>query len=142
MQPVYLEGEDGSRQFMGWFDTARQIDCSFAVATDGAWRCMPAGADAGRFYADAACTQRLATVPKGCSGPAYATVREVPACVWQSSRQVFAVGERYAGPLAYWTDGGACAAVTSADLVGYDLYRLTDEMAPSSFVAASRQVEP
>ncbi len=75
LQPVYLEGEDGSRQFMGWFDTARQVDCSFAVATDGAWRCLPAGADAGRFYADAACTQRLAIVPRACNPPAYATVR-------------------------------------------------------------------
>lgn len=126
LQPVYLEGDDGSRQFMGWFDTTLRIDCSFAMATDGAWRCLPAGADAGRFYSDAACTQRLATVHNGCNPPVYADVEEVPACGWQLARQLFTMGDRYTGPLAYWKDGGACAAVTSADIVAYDLYRVTD----------------
>lgn len=142
LAPMYLEGDDGSRQFLGWHDTARDVDCSFATAADGAWRCLPSGADAGRFFADAACTQRLATVPRGCtSPPAFAIVRDVPACVWQQSRQVFSLGERYTGPVAYWVAGGACAAVSSNDLVLYDLFTVGDEMQPSSFVGASPQIE-
>jgi hypothetical protein len=142
LAPVYLEGDDGSRQFLGWHDAARDVDCSFAIAADGAWRCLPSGADAGRFFADAACTQRLATVPRVCgSPPGFAVVRDVPACVWQQSRQVFSLGERYTGPLAYWLAAGACAAVSSNDLAAYDLYAVGDEVHPSSFVSATAVVE-
>lgn len=140
---VYLEAEDGSRQFLGWHDTVRDVDCSFAVAADGAWRCLPSGADAGRFFADAACTQRLATAPKGClSKPSFAVVREVPACAWQQARQVFSMGDSYTGPLAYWADAGACVPVSSNDLVLYDLYTVGDEVKPSSFVSATAGIEP
>jgi hypothetical protein len=142
LAPMYLEADDGSRQFLGWHDTAHDVDCSFASAADGAWRCLPSGADAGRFFADAACTQRLATIPRGCaSPPAFAIVRDVPACVWQQSRQVFSLGERYTGPLAYWMAAGACAAVSSNDVVLYDFYVVGDEVAPSSFVAATPAIE-
>jgi hypothetical protein len=143
LKATYLEADDGSRQFLGWRDTLREVDCSFAVAADGTWRCLPSGADAGRFFADASCTQRLATVPRGCTQPpAFAILRDVPACVWQQSRQVFSLGPPHAAPLAYWSAGGACVPASTADLVLYDLYVVGDEVTPSSFVSATPQAEP
>jgi len=137
-----LQGADGSRQFVGWFDAALEMDCSFAVASDGAWRCLPVGAETGRFFGDAACTQRLATLPRGCSAPAYAVLNDPSACVSRATKQVFSLGARYAGPIAYSFVAGACSAVTSADLVLTDLYLVGDEASAESFVEAILQREP
>ena len=143
LAPTYLEGDDGSRQFLTWHDSVLGVDCSFAIAADGTWRCLPAGPDAGRFFADAACTQHLATVPRGCAPPStLAFLRDASACAWQQPRQVFSLGPRYAGPLVYWVaDVGACAAASSSALVAYDLYAVGDEVQPSSFAGAVPQIE-
>lgn len=142
LAPTYLESDDGSRQFLGWHDRLHDVDCSFAVAADGVWRCIPNGADAGHFFADAACTQGLATLPRGCaSSPAFAVVHDVPACGWPQTRQVFSLGARFTGPLVYWVADGACAAVSSNSLVLYDLYAVGDEVQASSFVGATPVVE-
>ncbi len=39
----YLQGEDGSRAPMGFFDTTRNVPCSFSLSEDGQQRCLPAG---------------------------------------------------------------------------------------------------
>lgn len=147
--PTYLEAEDGSRQFLGWHDSVRGVDCAFTVAADGAWRCLPGGADASTVFADAACTQRLALVPKDCAPPAYAVVREAVSCDWHSPaatvRHVLALSRRFTGPLAYWKTAGTCAAISSrdaTDLLLHDLYSVGDELPPSAFVRAVAQGEP
>ncbi|HXX67590.1 MAG TPA: hypothetical protein VEK07_10430 [Polyangiaceae bacterium] len=142
LRATYLKGDDGSREVVGWFDAALEVDCSFAAAADGAWRCLPGGAEAGRFFADAACTQRLATLPRGCSSPAYAVLNDTSACASRPTKHVFSLGARYTGPIAYSFLAGACSAVTSADLVLVDLYLVEEEASPGSFVGATLEREP
>lgn len=137
-----LHGADGSNQFAGWYDAALEVDCSFAIAADGVWRCLPAGAETGRFFADAACTQRLATLPRGCETPAYAILTDTSVCLGQPRKEVFSLGVAFAGPIAYSVVAGACSAVTSADLVLYDLYLVGDQATPESFVESTLQREP
>lgn len=60
----YLLAEDGSRQFLGWYDSQRQENCAFTQAPDDIVRCMPfvAAAVAHPFsqaFADSACTRRI-----------------------------------------------------------------------------------
>lgn len=116
--------------------------CSFSLANDGTWRCLPDGADADTFFADADCTQRLADVPKGCAAPAYAISSNFSSCDWQSSKRVFSVGRPYTGPLTYRTAGGACSPFTTQDLTFYDLYSIGEEVPSSFFPRATLQTEP
>lgn len=58
----YLAGQDGSQQFLGWFDSQRNEQCYFADAlSTGQYRCIPNYANAGiPAFKDAACTQPVA----------------------------------------------------------------------------------
>lgn len=48
----------------GWHDTERDVDCSFAIASDGKTRCLPVAAKAGVFFTDDACkSTSLVAVP-------------------------------------------------------------------------------
>ena len=138
----YLEGADGSRQFLGWRDAVNGIDCTYGLAADGSWRCLPAGPLAGTFFADAACTRPLVAIPKGCSAPKVALARGTSVCAVQQSTRVFAVGDRFSGPVAYWVVGGVCSGVSSGDIVLSDLYFLGDEVQATAFVQGTPQVEP
>jgi hypothetical protein len=54
----YLEGSDGSREYVGWYDTEKQSECAFSKDTTGTVRCLPIHrVAAGSAYADASCTQ-------------------------------------------------------------------------------------
>src|SRR5262249_33845244 len=37
----YLAGEDGSRSLVNWYDSQRSEPCSFRIAADGRYRCLP-----------------------------------------------------------------------------------------------------
>jgi len=58
----YYVGEDGSRQFVGWYDSQRKEECSFLSAGDGETRCLPAGAYPIGVYSDANCTTPIVYV--------------------------------------------------------------------------------
>src|SRR6266571_3393933 len=60
--PVFLEGDDESRQFLGWFDRARGDNCSFGLAGDGVLRCLPSDVVEARLFTDASCRRRIAAV--------------------------------------------------------------------------------
>ena len=140
---IFLESSDGARQFFGWHDTARDVDCSFALTSDGAWRCLPRGAETGRFFGDAACTQPLALARKGCEAPSFAVQTDLSACGRRmSSTRIFDLGAAFTGPLAYWAPWGVCTAVPSAELMHSDLYFVGEEEPPSSFVGAELRAEP
>ncbi len=48
----------------GWHDTERDVDCSFALASDGKTRCLPVAAKGSVFFTDDACkSTSLVAVP-------------------------------------------------------------------------------
>jgi hypothetical protein len=70
-------GSDGSKEgFLGWRDTRLNTDCAALTADDGKSRCVPystTSASIVGYFADAACTEPLATRAKGCAAaPTYA----------------------------------------------------------------------
>jgi len=95
LKAYWITAPDGSKQFNNqWWDSQLNIDCSFTVAQDGNWRCMPAASAASAiFFSDAGCTTALfytfcsipltttyllvsTTSGTGCSGTTTQTLRQ------------------------------------------------------------------
>jgi hypothetical protein len=71
----YRVGDDGSREFLGWFDETRGDNCVFGPATDDKLRCLPVSpalsiivTDDLMVYSDAAC-QNGVVAPVPCAEP-------------------------------------------------------------------------
>ncbi len=69
---------DGSKQFIGWYDSLRKENCGFQTAADGMMRCLPGGIAVSPgsvstpIYADAGCTVLISRTPaiqNGCPLP-------------------------------------------------------------------------
>lgn len=94
-----LEGADGSRQILGFWDDAAGVPCNVERASDGVMRCMPDDsvmAVRSDLYSDATCT--TAVVGWFDSRPP-AAVAPVNA-----SGQIRRIGPLYTGPI--WADVG------------------------------------
>ncbi len=73
----YLQGDDGSRSPLGFFDTARNESCTFALAEDGEQRCLPLETLAyplPNFFFDAACTEPAGFTRSNCTATKYAAL--------------------------------------------------------------------
>jgi hypothetical protein len=144
LKAKYYPGADGSKQFIGWHDSMLNIDCSFDTASDGMTRCLPQATGAGAVFADAACTQPLAEVTKGCTAPAY--IRSFTpgngACA-AGTDHLFAAGSLFTpGPTIYIGSPMQCTGVPSSNVGEFDLYQEGTEVDVTQYVAASVQTEP
>lgn len=79
----WIEGSDGSRLFAGMRDSGlADVPCSPQVADDGTMRCLPTITVAPSVFADAACTQPVASWFRQClAAPSYARTVENVSCV-------------------------------------------------------------
>jgi hypothetical protein len=59
----FVSGADGSREFLGWFDSQARRNCTFAPSL-GALYCVPEHGTAGRYWGQA-CSLPLAQVNDG-----------------------------------------------------------------------------
>src|SRR5262245_8671993 len=72
-----LKGEDGSQQFVSWFDSMHQVSCAFQRAEDDVQRCLPvvpannvyivSPFNGFRPYTDSSCTIPMAMVERNCN---------------------------------------------------------------------------
>jgi hypothetical protein len=70
-----LVGDDGSKQFVGWYDTSLKVDCQYALMQDGLKHCVPLTSASLALFSDAACTVPLgANTISGCV-PTHAAVQ-------------------------------------------------------------------
>jgi hypothetical protein len=131
--PLFLSGEDDSRQFVGWFDRARGDNCAFGPAGDGVLRCLPVDAAPAQFFVDVSCKRRMAAVV-GCSAPKYLVEDEPVACGSEVRRRVMEAGAAVRPSAVYAQTHGACARVP---LEAASMYVMVGrEVPPASFVAA------
>lgn len=107
LQITTATGADGSRGLAALYDTQLGLDCTFAVATDGAPRCLPLGALAyiQDFYGDPACTSPI--VSGSCVAPSYA------ASTTSCSSTYYRVGALFTGTPYFLADNGECGPLTS-----------------------------
>ena len=142
----YFAGADGSKlSALSMHDSMLNIDCTFAMATDGTLRCLPAsqGVVLGP-YADAACTQPLFFQYPGCSVPTYGLVTASSgSCAFRPTMHVYAVSGPYKGTAFYTGTPTACTLSpnTVSSYAPYVPYTLGAEQAPGTFVQATEQTE-
>jgi hypothetical protein len=131
--PVFLTAEDESRQFVGWFDRARNENCSFGLSADGVVRCLPTDVLEARLFADAGCKQRLVAVP-GCTMPKYLVEPEVVSCGSEVRHHVRQPGAKIHPTTVFSDAGGTCSR---ASLEAGAVYVLVGrEVSAAAFVAA------
>jgi hypothetical protein len=140
----YLEGDDGSKMPLGFYDTARSENCGFATADDGRWRCLPLEGilyydpqSATKHFADAACTQPIVATssPGGCAAP-YA-YHNTPACpvTWSLYPATWYT------PTVVYAHHNVDTCDAEAPAAGSAYYRVGPKIAPTEFVAGTDKHE-
>jgi hypothetical protein len=131
--PVFLTAEDESRQFVGWFDRARNENCSFGLSADGVVRCLPTDVLEARLFADANCKQRVVAVT-GCTMPKYLVEPEVVSCESVVRHHVRQPGTKIRPTNVFSDTTGTCSRVPLEPGAVYVL--VGREVAATAFVAA------
>ena len=140
----YFAGADGSREFIGFFDSQRNENCAFTWgsdrAADATIRCLPnewISSINDNYFQDSLCTQplRLAVASEGtnCPPPAYAETRTSNQC--PTLIDLYDVGPQFQGSVYYYINGLGCRTQTFP--AGYVTYTVGNEVPSSAFVAAS-----
>jgi hypothetical protein len=135
--PIFIVAEDESRQFFGWFDKARNENCSFAIAADGVVRCLPSHAIEARLFSDSSCKQRVAAMSScaGDGGAPYIVERVPSSCSLPARLHVHEVGARLTPAAVFAEDSaGACERVPVDRKMMY--VAVGAEINPAAFVAA------
>ncbi|MBK7536586.1 MAG: hypothetical protein IPI49_14705 [Myxococcales bacterium] len=108
-----LNTPDGAKVFQGSYDTLRNEECWFVLASDNETRCLPVFGNVvayvSSYFADSACTTRVAGAPV-CQVPAY-VVEMLTNCPIR-----WAIYER--GPevtTLYTKSGSSCVAATPGE---------------------------
>ena len=138
LKPKFRLGEDGAKEYLQglWFDTQRNEDCTFQLASDGQTRCLPKG-NTFQYYSDAQCTQAMVLMQSACTTPGYGVSNATTACALDTGgTRVFSVGAAANPPMIYGKAGSSCFAIgpTSSD---YTYFMVGAEVPPSTFVAAT-----
>lgn len=138
LKPKYRLGDDGAKEYLAglWFDSQRNEDCTFTLASDGKTRCMPPGTEF-RYYTDAGCTTPMVLLQNACAAPRYGIANADAACgVDPTSLHLFAIGAAVSPAMIYGKSGASCFAIgpTSPD---YQYFAVGAEIPASSFVSAS-----
>jgi hypothetical protein len=133
----YYVGDDGSKQFAGWYDTERKENCTFSTASDGAIRCVPAATAAavGSYFADSACKQPLATVSCGAPAPKYASAYSQSSGGCLMGPTLAPVGAHFTAATVYVGSSGSCTGIATP--ASTDWYQVGASIDPASFVRAT-----
>jgi hypothetical protein len=137
----YYLGDDGSKQFAGWYDTQRKENCTFGSAADGTLRCLPAvsATAVGSYYSDAGCSKPLATIACGAAAPKYAYSYSYNTAGCLVGPSLAPVGSRFTSATIYIGSAGTCTATTTP--ASADWYEVGSSLDPSAFVRATETTE-
>lgn len=143
LKAKYYEGQDGSKAFVGWFDSQRNEDCSFRIAADGTARCLPTG-DVVQFFNDGNCTSPLVMVAKPCAtAAAYAVFQDGVSCSEVRTRVYPRGNPTTPGGTIFMKASTSCTGISSSTYQTiYNFFTVGPEVAPSAFVGANLKVEP
>jgi len=133
----YYTADDGTKQWIGWFDSERKEDCYFYVAGDGQTRCLPpTGLLAHGYFSDAACSLELAPAePSPCGSAQKYIIKQSAQLCGLTKTQVFATGAKFSGVKVYYVNGASCQSETIPS--GYEFYAFGQEIPPTDFVPAA-----
>lgn len=138
----YLAGSDGTHQFAGeWFDSERGEICVFALSTNGDMRCFPSDVRATvptNIYADAACTQRVATEINTTCGAGNYAIEVIDIC--PPRRRIYGLGALHTGGLYYIDTLGNCEDYPGS-FGDRDMFLLGPQIFDNAFVGSTTVVE-
>jgi hypothetical protein len=130
--------DEGYQAVVGWYDQQRAENCEFQRDAEGALRCLPTATTDDVYFADAACTDRVATV--GEQKADYALVREGTQCTMGVRVYALAGVVETPGSLFQQSSRGECVAAASVPASG--TFRVLGAEVPlTEFVAGRQGVE-
>lgn len=97
---------EGAAVLRDWQDTHNDVACTFQVASDGRWRCLPTDVAIG--YGDAACTKPIGSFSTCGAVPHFVLGPEVPLACGDTGRSVYAVEQPTSDQAYYYTDETGC----------------------------------
>jgi len=130
----YYQGDDGSRQFMGFYDTQRAEVCSF-TKLGNAVVCLPPASGVGTYWTNSACSGPLVATPKAVAPEKHA--------INFITLEIFEVAALYDGPI-YSGSSASCAATgTGASLLrqSQNFYSVGTKLTAAAFAGASPLTE-
>jgi hypothetical protein len=134
---VWLQGDDGSKQFVGLWDSERGERCSWSLIGEET-RCLPVRMLGSGLFADSGCLQALTSFPKGCAGlPEYQLVYVSSACGLGNSSYTHR-GEEWEGDIFYGSPA-SCNAFTRQENTRY--FKQGSPVTASDFVRATETIE-
>lgn len=142
LQSQYRTGDDGSRQWAGWFDTVLGAPCGWMRLSDGKDHCVPGYHALSGMFADSACTRQVARL-NACNdelGHGRAVGDRNPSqCPHEIS--VFELEPQPLTPgstiYAFNIDGMCVAYQSTVMVAGERDYPTRSEVPPSEFVTSS-----
>lgn len=129
----YVEAEDGAVVFDSWVDPRLDAPCSFALAGDGAIRCLPRGAPTTLFFDDT-CTAAGATTR--CAPPRFVLEPDARCATRTRARRV---GKSRPG--SYWLKNDIDCIQQTIDARGTTTYAPAAEIAPAQLTAAASMTD-
>jgi hypothetical protein len=143
-----LVGEDGSKQFAGWYDTSLKVDCYYSLMQDGVKHCIPFTGASVSGFSDAACTVPLGAINVTGCAPGYAvqSANVTPTCAdllaGGTIYHVYPIIQPHSGPI-YSKSGTTCSlAGNGPNLGSATYYDIGPESPPSTFVAGTVVQDP
>jgi hypothetical protein len=138
-----IVGADGSKHYLGLYDSSLKVTCDYATMSDGNLHCVPTQmkllAELGSLYSDSGCTVPLATaVMNGCV-PTYIVSNVAQSNCAPATTHVFAVGPAFTSTF-YQGYPGNCNQWVGAPTA--PVYQVGAEMPPSAFVSGTLTTAP
>ncbi len=135
----YAVSDEGDCAWLGWYDRVRGEACSFRLAADGAWRCLPdAAVTASAAYTDEACSQPLFFFPEQSCAASATHVLQIERDRCSPGAIVRDMGPPSSSVPAFSADFGGCMGLSSS---GIDWYDPGPELPLEEFVAAELSPE-
>lgn len=142
----WIVGDDGSRTFVGTYDSEREEECVWTYATDGSRRCLPIGGVASAYpqFTDSACTLRIFQRTTTCSNlglnyiPVNGGCSETPYLYELHTLSA----PLTAGTVTYGMSDDSCVEVSVIPDNIYTYHSSTGAIPPSSFARGTTQTDP
>ncbi len=137
-------GDDGSEQFVGFYDSSRKEDCGFSVASDGMLRCMPIRAMGTSYFGDAGCVDPVGYVadpPCGGFPTGWYFIRYDTSNLCQYKTKIYEVGIELPVGTPIWSGTPmSCSSIQVSAIAR--VWQVGAVVDPSKFVAATVTTDP
>ena len=131
-----LEVSGTAQRFVGWHDSALDIDCEFKVDTEGTQRCLPIDSFGGTAYSDSKCQNRVALIQNALGKQKYAQDSHYE-FVCGHGREYLTVGKVVTTTQVFTDDSGSCLPASFTVPDDQTVYALGAVVPDSTFVAES-----